>query len=274
MNKMKWSCFPVIFLFLLISVSVVHAEESTDYDHWEKYSVSLGGFLSAVDTKVRLGSSSLGVDLDLEEVAGLDSTDSTFRMNALGRFGASKKHMVDVSYFYYDRGSSRTLLFNQNLGSAGDTVRSTFNIQLYKADYNYSLLMDDRINFSAGIGVYVMPIEVSLANDNDATKLEVTDITALLPALNLRLEFALTPKIYLRQSLELFYLEYGGFTGSLVDINICVDYRISKHFGLGLGLDTFSLNLKANGKDYPGINFNGEILFRYSGLMLYGKYYF
>ncbi len=250
------------------------AEDKADNDPWEKYSVSFGGFLSAVDTKVSLGSSGVGISIDLEDLTGLQSTNRSFRLNALGRLGASKKHMVDVSYFYYNRDSSRQLLVDQNIGTAGDTVHSTFNIQIYKLNYNYSLLMDDRINLSAGIGLYVMPLEYNLENVTTATKLESADITAPLPTLNLRLEFALTPKLFLRQSIELFYLQYGGFTGSLVDINIGADYRISKHFGLGLGVDSFNLKLEANGKDYPEMRFNGDIDFNYIGLMLYGKYYF
>ena len=90
----------------------------------------------------------------------------------------------------------------------------------------------------------------------------------------MRFEFALTPKLFLRQGVEIFYLKYGGFEGNLLNLNLGVDYRITKHFGLGLGADSFALKLAANGKDYPEMNFNGDINFNYVGLMLYGKYYF
>lgn len=262
----------VILSFVL--ATPVLAVDKADYGPWEKYSLSAGGFLSAVDTKVNLGSGGVGINIDLEDLTGLQSTNRSFRINALGRFGASKKHTVALSYFYYNRDSSRQLLFDQGIGLAGDTVHSKFNIQIYKLDYNYSLLMDDRINLSAGLGLYVMPLEYSLENVTNTAQLETADITAPLPTLNLRLEFALTPKLFLRQGVDLFYLQYGGFTGSLIDINIGADYRFSKHFGLGLAVDSFNLKLEANGRDYPEINFNGDIEFSYIGLMLYGKYYF
>ena len=276
MSMIKSTFLVLIAVVSLLFVSPVLAEDKPDYDVWEKYSVTVGGFLAAIDTKVSLGSGAVGVSIDLEDVTGMQSSSGGLRLNFLGRFGATKKHAFNLSYLYFDRNSSRQLLFDQDLGAAGDTVSSTFNIQMYKLTYNYSLLMDDRVNFSVGLGLYVMPLELSLSNDTDpaAYPLELVDITAPLPTLNFRLEFAITPKLYLRQNIELFYLEYGGFTGSLIDVNIGADYRFTKHFGLGLGIDSFDLRLEANGKDYPEMNFNGDINFKYTGLMLYGKYYF
>ena len=276
MSALKFTVVALMTITTLLFVSPVLAEDKPDYDVWEKYSVTVGGFLAALDTNVSLGSGAVGVVINLEDVTGMQSSSGGLRLNLLGRFGATKKHAFNLSYLYFDRNSSRQLLFDQDLGAAGDTISSTFNIQIYKLTYNYSLLMDDRINFSVGLGLYVMPLELSLSNDTDpaAYPLELVDITAPLPTLNFRLEFALTPKLYLRQDIELFYLAYGGFTGSLIDVNIGADYRFNKHFGLGLGLDSFDLKLESNGKDYPEMNFNGEIGFKYTGLMLYGKYYF
>lgn len=277
MSALKFSIVILMTIASFLFVSPVLAEEKPDYDVWEKYSVSVGGFLAAVDTSVSLGTGPIGISIDLEDVTGMQSSSGGVRLNFLGRFGETKKHTFDLSYLYFDRNSSRQLLVNHpGFGDAGDTVSSTFNIQMYKLNYSYSLLMDDRVNFSLGLGLYVMPIEISLSNDTDpaAYPLELVDITAPLPTLNFRLEFALTPKLYLRQNIELFYLAYGGFTGSLIDVNIGADYRFNKHFGLGLGFDSFDLRLEANGKDYPEMDFNGDIGFKYTGLMLYAKYYF
>ena len=261
-------------MLVLLCVTPALAKGKADQYPWAKYSLNAGGFLTAVDTKVSLGTSGVGVGIDLEEVTGMQSSNTGYRLGARGRFGDSMKHSVEVSYFYFNRDSSRTLLIDSGLGTAGDAIQSKFNIQMYKLNYNYSLLMDDRVNFSVGLGLYVMPISYTLENVTTATRLETADITAPLPTLNMGFEFALTPKLILRQGVELFYLEYGGFTGSLVDVNIGADYRISKHFGLGLGVDAFDLKLEANGKDYPEIDFNGDIKFSYVGLMLYGKYFF
>ena len=87
----------IAFTFPIDSALAIGSEKGP----WEKYSVSLGGFISSLNSSVRFGSSSLGtgVDVDLEEGLGLDASTTVFRVDALGRYGDDKKHRVDFSFF-------------------------------------------------------------------------------------------------------------------------------------------------------------------------------
>jgi hypothetical protein len=38
-----------------------------------------------------------------------------------------------------------------------------------------------------------------------------------------------------------------------------------KHLGFGLAADVFNLNIEADGEDYPGIDFKGDLEFKYTG---------
>jgi hypothetical protein len=48
-----------------------------------------------------------------------------------------------------------------------------------------------------------------------------------------------------------------------------VEYNPWQHVGIGLGFDTFSAQLEAEGEDWPGIDFKGNVDFNYAGLQLY-----
>jgi hypothetical protein len=98
--------------------------------------------------------------------------------------------------------------------------------------------------------------------------------TAPLPVFGVRGDFAITPKWYLRSGLQAFYLEIDNFAGSILAANVAVEYLPWKHFGFGLGFDSLSVHVEAEGKDYPAIDFKGEVDFEYRGLLLYAKLYF
>ena len=116
-----------------------------------------------------------------------------------------------------------------------------------------------------------MPIKFTFESSGRETK--KTDITAPLPVLGISTEFAFSPRVVLIQSADLLYIKLGNFEARVADIKIAVDYNAWDNFGLGMGLNTFRLNIKADGEDYPLIDFSGDIGFGYTGLFAYAKYY-
>jgi hypothetical protein len=62
-----------------------------------------------------------------------------------------------------------------------------------------------------GVGLYVMPIDVGIKATGTGASEE--KFTAPLPTLALYFDIALTPKLFLRQGIEAFYLEAGNFRG-------------------------------------------------------------
>jgi len=97
-------------------------------------------------------------------------------------------------------------------------------------------------------------------------------VTAPLPVIGGRLDVALTPKWYLRSSMELFYLEFDSFKGSLADTLLSAEYRPWKHFSLGLGLNSVRINVENN--ESLGLGFDGKLRSDFVGLMLFGRVIF
>ena len=72
----------------------------------------------------------------------------------------------------------------------------------------------------------------------------------------------------------MFYLELGDFKGAIADVKSAVVYNWFEHFGVGLGVESFRLNVEDEGRDYPNITFVGSFGFEYLGAKLCGKMYF
>jgi hypothetical protein len=272
-----------IVVGMLLFVQPARAENSASHDQpWEKFSLNLGYFISNVNTDLRFGSG-LGVTIDVEDLLGLDSTNSVFRVGAAWRFTDNRRHRLDFQWFSFRRDGDRTLLEDIKIEDddgniidipAGTRVDSFFDLDIYQIAYSYSFFQDDRMDLAASLGLYVMPIHFGLNTTGLLNVDESERFTAPLPTIGIRGDFAITPKWYFRSGLQVFYLEIGEFTGSILEASVAIEYRPWKHLGFGLGYDGLGVNIESDGEDYPNIDFKGEINFNYTGLLLYTKLYF
>lgn len=277
-----------IILAVLVSIAFsisVYAQEIENPQNtqneklpWDRLSVSVGGFLAGLNSDVRLGAKEvgLGIDIDLEKALGLTSTNLILKGDALYRFGNSQRHGVKIGYLGFFRNASKVLGRDIEIKgktyTIGTTVNSKLDVMIFRGAYNYSFFRDDRFNINTSIGFFVSPISFEISTSRSDIK--KTDFIAPLPVFGLQSEFAFTPKLFLKQGIELLYLKFSGFTGSIVDMNLVMEYSAWKQVGLGIGLNAFRLRIESIDEDYPLINFKGNIDFSYTGLLFYAKYYF
>ena len=272
-------CVLIFCLFFALSSKAVLAEGADEENLlWERFGLKLGGFVTTLNSDARIGSATLGagVSIDVEEALGLKSSLTVFRADGLYRFGQSRKHRLDVTYYSMRRSATKTLErefeFEDITFEIGDVVDSFLNLEIFKGAYSYSFFQDDRFDIALSAGLYVMPIEIGI---HSALKGEGEEsITAPLPVIGIRGAFAVTPKIFLVQSMEFFWLQIDKYRGLIIDTTLAVEYNAWKHVGFGAGIDAFLLSIEANGKDVPGVDFIGSFEFNYTGLMLYAKFYY
>ena len=247
---------------------------------WEKGSVKFGGFVSAFDSTLAFGvDRGAGVTFNAEDLFGLDTSLTVFRAEAMYRPGKSLRHQVDFIYAGYHRDGSDTLSREITIGDetypVNARVESVFNFDIIRGTYSYAILQDERMRIALGLGVYVVPVEYGLEIEtpNERSVVEGADVTLPLPALALRGEFQLIPRLYLNAGIDAMYLQISDFKGSLLDVNIGLEYRPWKYVGFGLGYNGMAVNVEgeSSSSDYPGADFVGSIDVRFTGLMLYGK---
>ncbi len=278
MKRTVW-IFGLIFSATLISQPVLGDDNETEHGPWKKFSISLGGFIAEIDTEVRLDSKTLGLGtvLDVETLFNLDDDVRVFRSDGHYRFSRNGRHRVDFTYYDLSRDATSTLSQDITVGdqtfNIGDTVKTKFGLEFFKAAYAYSFLMNDTFDISASAGLFMTKFELELETAAAGIE-EFEEFLIPLPVIGLRANFALTPKLILKESLDLFYLKYESFKGHLLDINLALEYRIWKHIGLGLGYEATRIEIEAEDDDDEPLDLAGKLDFRYNGVVFYGVYYF
>jgi len=271
----------IVVVFFIPSASW-GMESDANKGPWEKFGLQAGYFLTSVDSGLRFGTG-LGVDIDVEDLLGLDSTNSVFRANALWRFSDNRRHRLDLSWFSLNRDGTRQIgqdiVFEDKDGNeitidAGTNVNAYFDLDIYELSYSYSFLQDERLDLAVQIGAYVMPIDVGLSATGLVNEERSASFTAPLPVLGLRMDVALTPHWFVRTGAQVFYLGYDNFSGSILQVNAALEYKPWDYLGIGLGFDTMKISVEAEGEDWPGVDFNGTIDFGYNGLQLYLRFFY
>lgn len=274
-----------IAVLLLLQSRTLHSQnnsEETKTDsieyQWDKFSISLGGFLSSLNNGIVIGSEQLGlgVALDLEDALGLKTSVLVMRSDLEYSFGKRDRHNIKLDYVGFFRSATKDTESELTIGGEtfpiGTKIETRYDLQIIRASYKYNYFIDKRVKLGASFGFFVMPISFSADASGSSTK--AADLTAPLPVLGLDAYFNITPKISIRQSLEFLYLKFDDFTGSLNDINLKVEYHPWKHLGLGLGYNYYQMHLIIPDASDSLFDFVGDIKSGYTGVLFYAKYRF
>jgi hypothetical protein len=232
----------------------------------------VGAFITNQSTDARVDSSaSTGTDIDLEGDLGLQSSIS------VGRFGGyywfTQRQRIDVSYFELSRDSSRQLSKTIDFGDqtfAIDTVVSTnSSYTIEKVDYTWAPLSREHGYLGIVAGLYVLQTSLSLS-ESALGKFETHSLTAPLPVVGLRGDYAVGRHFTLRGAVEYFGLtdsQSGGkVSGRLTDSYFGADYGFGKRMAVGLAYNAVSLNVEAKSSRLAG-----SVDWSYDGYMLYFK---
>jgi len=244
------------------------AADSVDGD---RFSLSLGVFITDRDTDAELdGTVNVGTPTDLESDLGLDASDSVFRIDGYYRF--NERHRIDFSVFDLSRNASKQIdeqiQWGDTLYDIDTVIKSNVDLAIYKAAYTYSFLDREDGYLGATGGFYVIDTKASL-KEQTLGSAEVGELTAPLPVIGLRGEYALSERWSVRASGEFFFIEYDNVDGSLVDLYAGVDYRVLDNMSIGLGINSVALNV-----DITKRGFNGGLDWKYTGGLIFLKFNF
>lgn len=249
------------------------------YQEWSRFSFEFGGYLANISSTFRLGADNLGIGLDInfEQALGLETTSFTYYGKFLYRFSKNRRHSVRAQYSEITRKATKIIRADieiyDRVFSKGTELGSRFSLSVLNVDYSYSFLLDERININASFGFFVMPIKVSVRQDDK--KAEQTDFVAPLPAIGIESHILLTNKISLRQGIHLFYLKLDKLQGRMADLGIMVQYNPIPHLGFGIGFNAFTIDVtqEKTGRPFFG-DLVGNIGYKHSGLLLNSAFTF
>jgi hypothetical protein len=236
----------------------------------ERGSIYLGMFITDRNTEARVDPSNGGggTDVDLEGDLGLDSSTSVARFG--GYFWLSRRQRLDVSYFDLSRTASHRLQKTINWGDETfniNTVLTTDNsLTITKVDYTFAFLNKDRWYLGFTAGLYVADTQFSLS-EPQLGKFESNNLTAPLPVIGLRGEYAISKRFNLRGASQWFGIDTGDVSGRLTDTYAGVDYSFGKRMFVGLAYDTVSMSIEAK----KAGDLQGRLDWGYDGWLAYFK---
>ena len=277
-SRRLWILIAISSALMLVDAALAQ-EEKPLKKPWKTFNVNLGGSLLEVSSNVRIGAKGIGIGIDPEELFNMDSISTVFRVDGYWRFTKTRRHRLDFTYFSWKREGNTILGRSVDIGDTtlplGTEVISSLKLDVFKVGYSYSFYQDDRIDLAIATGLYILPIKYELAASGLVTENQDESITAPLPLLGLRADFAITPKWILRNNFELFYLQIRNYKGNLFNGRIGVEYNPFKHVGFGLSAEVLSLKVESQkGTEVPGVDFNGLFEVEQVGLFGYISFYY
>jgi len=245
---------------------------------WKRFNLNLGGSANTTSSTVRLGTEGLGLAVDIEDALNLNTTTTSFAIGGYWRFMKRRRHRLDFNWLSFKRSGETTIGRDITIGDLpilkGTQVNTSLEMDMYRVGYSYSFFQDDRIDLGVGMGVYILPVSFEITASGLVTGSEDESITAPLPVINLRADFAITPRWLLRTKFDVFYLEISDFRGGIADSSLAIEYNPFKNVGFGLKLYHFKMKVEAEGSGYPNIDFLGAFEYDVQGAMLYLNFFF
>lgn len=276
MNWMSISTSGLLASIVLVAPAQA-TEEAVHPKLQDHFYLNVGGYWPSIDTTIRVdGASGVGTGINLED--DLNFQDRSVLPFALLNLRLGERWHVEGEWFDINRDSGYTTTKDLIIGDpgftnivipAGSTVSSQFDTTIYRLSIGYSFLKRPDSEAGVTLGAHLtnfdLNIQETLGNTHAAA-----DALAPLPTLGLYGAYAFSPKWLLVSRVDLFSLNYGRYSGSLIDFNLGAEYQVSDWLGLGLGYRYVEMDLKAkadgpiNGEEWVG-TFN----YQYSGPTLY-----
>jgi hypothetical protein len=216
-----------------------------------RFELRAGAFFSTSSSDLRVDSTTLGLGttINLEDDLGLESDDTTARVDGVFRFGSQQRQRIDATYFGLSREAQRIIdreiQFGDRVFPINADIRAKLDLNIFKLDYTYMFYQSDTAEVGASIGIFGVDQSASLS-EVSLGGVESGDVTFPLPTLGLRGDIGLWPRITLRASGDVFFIEVGDYSGELYDLLVALEYDVFEHVGVGLGYNYADLGVSAN----------------------------
>jgi len=276
-NRYTKSVVMSLLASAIVSASVfnnaIADDEAQVYAFPDKWMIRLGAYIvDGADTTVSVNSDiGLGAVIDYQKDLGGEDGDTIPRIDAYYRF--NERHRIDFTAFSLDRKGQRTLAIDIDIGnetfSANETINSDIKYTLYRLGYGYSFYHSPKVELSLTAGLNITEYDLRFSTDSGA-KAESAGVTVPLPVVGLRMGYAITPKWSVRYVSEAFFIDIDDkFRGAILNYELNTEYRLFKHFALGVGIARLGVNAEVDDDKW-----RGQVTDSYRGFNIFGAFYF
>jgi len=259
---------------LLLDVGLAHAEETAEWHNWplgDRSGLIIGGFFANLETTVRVDATNgaLGTEISFERHLGLDDTKTRPLAQAYWRF--REHHRLNFTYLNLDRSgdsiSSFDIRFGDQVFQANLPLQAYFDVEILNFGYSYSILFDEKKDWSVGFALSFQDLEVGLQGTVVGQPLELSEsdsVLAPLPTFTTRFSYALTPKWILDTGAGFFTigadLGDGKLDGTIINLSAGLRWKPSERLSLSLVYKYFDVDV-----DVEESRLNWAVDYHYDG---------
>jgi hypothetical protein len=267
-------------LCCVVSVPLVNAEDEEEKKAhpYRAGALRLGAFwVFQIDTTVAVKSQSFPLGILIDVTKDLGVTDSATVPRAMFSYRFSKHSQLDFNWFSIKREDGKRLERTINIGDRefeiGVGVEAFTDVSIYKAVYTWIFHDDPKVTLGLSAGINVVDFDFGInagpdrIGDDDLS--ERAGITAPLPVLGGRLVYRISPKFSVLFTADVLMVKYGDYSGTFQDVYALAEYRLSKRFGVGGGLNVLGFDLTVDGDERLG-----KLQNTLTGVVVYGAVYF
>jgi len=225
----------------------------------ETFVLNLGAILNQFDTTFRLdGEGIRGSDVNLES-NGLEKDISSFQASATLRF--LSRNRIDLLYFQAKRSGDHrleeTLVIDDHVFPVNFNLSTELKNQFLIADYRFSFVKTDPIEFAGLIGVYGADVKYNASATGVISGISQTvstsaSTTVPLPLIGVTLDWYINPRWKIWGSVAGFSAHISNVDGSIFVAGVATDFMLTRNFGLGLSYLYTNLNADVNRSDFSG----------------------
>lgn len=265
--------------FLVACFTALPARADLD----ETWFASAGGSLTSFSSEVTINSHNDEIDegVDFEDDLGFDSNVRAGWLAGFWRY--ADNHRVRVNYLPIRRSAEVNLQKDIELGDqivkAGAFIKSSSKLNIYDIDYVYSFYRRPNLDIGFSAGLYWMQARFQLEAAGEISSENIDDIefqddyethqsfNVPMPLLGLSASYEINPNWRVHGSTRYLALSLDNISGRILSLSFKTDYYFTEHWGMGLSLSTFDLNV-----DREGQLFQNEFSWKYSGAQAYVAY--
>jgi len=263
-------CISVFFL-VSVSAGVADAQESGSSDKYhpflsDNFHIGLGVYRPS--HKRRLGADPNDGGSPGESLDG-DDSQSTGLLNFRWRF--TKNWSFQGTYWKTGSEAEAILTEDFEYGDVkfldGSSVRSEIDTSITRLFWGRSFFRRPSTDWGVGIGLHVLDIDAVLKGEiivppGDPpipNHVEKASVSAPLPNLGIWYMYSWSPKWVVSTRLDWLEVTFEEFSGSMYDLSVGVNYQMSDHFGMGLAVNAFKLDVEVEGTKWTGSLVNEQI---------------
>jgi hypothetical protein len=257
----------VAALALVLFSSAASAQQVAHPALTDRWTFQVGVYAPQVETTASLNGSGGRVGTAISFEDDLNLTDRKTMPAVLASVRLGQRWKIEAEYLSLKRSGTRTATRTINWGDntypIGATINSSFDSDIYRLSGGYSFIKDSQRELGVALGVHATDFAASLSAAAGGTR--AADTLAPLPTIGVYGAYAFSPQWLVSGRFDYFSLKYEDYDGSLANLSIGVDYRVTRQFAIGLAWRHVDYDV-----DITKPHYTGGVRYKFNGPALYG----